>query len=83
MKFDLARSSIRSRPPNRCRNSLLVRPFILLGAGGQILFSRASIGVGEPSLLSSTSYCVLSCFTQKSDEEISRGECQKLKEICS
>ena len=55
MKFDLTRSSIRSRPPNRCRNSLLVCPLLLLGAGAQMPFPRASTAVAEPLFLSSIS----------------------------
>lgn len=30
MKLDLVCSSIRSRPPNRCRNSLIVCPLLFL-----------------------------------------------------
>ena len=40
MKLDLAHSSIRRRPPNRCRNSLLVCPLLLLGAEGQMPLSQ-------------------------------------------
>jgi len=40
MKLDLAHSSIRRRPPNRCRNSLLICPVLLLDTGGQLPLSQ-------------------------------------------
>ncbi|TKS63383.1 MAG: hypothetical protein EWM73_01512 [Nitrospira sp.] len=40
MKCDLALSSIRNRPPNRCRNSLLICPVLLLDTGGQLPLSQ-------------------------------------------
>ena len=76
MNLDLARSSIRSRPPSRCRNSPLVCPFIWLGAEGQMTISGASIAATNPLF---PSLPVLICCTfLHSTGEISHGEYRQL-----